>query len=105
MMRFGVALLICACSGPKLAPFSMPKNIEDLRMRLLVHIPEGREIEGARGWMREHGFACEAPMESATDSRAHVCRAASAPPDAGYRNWTIVLFARRGRLADVQAHE
>jgi hypothetical protein len=43
-------------------------------------------------------------MSSATDARAHVCRAeATAPPDAGWRQWTIVLYERGGRLADVSA--
>jgi hypothetical protein len=101
-----VGVVLGGCSQrPHMAPFAMPKHVEDVRARLLVYIPEGRDIEGAREWMREHGFSCDAPMESATDSRAHVCRASSAPPDAGYRNWNIVLFERGGRLADVQAHE
>jgi hypothetical protein len=96
------ALGCAACSGPKREPFSWPKNIEDARARLLVYIPEGREIEGARQWMREHGFSCDPPLPSATDAHAHVCRAdATAPADAGWRGWTVVLYERRGRLADV----
>lgn len=99
-----IALALIGCKGPTRAPFAWPKNAEDVRARLLVYVPEGREIEGARQWMGEHGFACDAPMSSATDARAHVCRAeAAAPPDAGWRQWTIVLYERGGRLADVSA--
>jgi len=99
------ALALFACSGPKQEPFSWPRNIDDVRARLLVYIPEGREIEGARRWMGEHGFACEAPMPSATDAHAHLCHGGpSAPADAGWRRWTIVLYERGGRLADVSAH-
>ena len=102
-LRF-LALALIACSGPKRPPFSWPKNAEDVRARLLVYIPEGREIAEARQWMREHGFACDEPLPSATDARAHICKAdATAPPDAGWRSWTIVLYERRGRLADVSA--
>ena len=103
-VKLGFLLLAIAasCSGPKREPFSWPANIEDARARLLVYIPEGREIEGARQWMREHGFACDEPLPSATDARAHVCQAdAGAPADAGFRKWTIVLYERGGRLADV----
>ena len=80
----------------------MPRNIEDARGRLLVAIPEGREIEGARRWMREHGFRCDEPMPSAADAHAHLCKPSAAPEDAGWRNWTVVLLERKGRLADVQ---
>ena len=52
--------------------------------------------------MGEHGFACEDPLPSATDARAHLCHAgSSAPADAGWRAWTVVLYERGGRLADV----
>jgi hypothetical protein len=97
------ALALLSCSGPKREPFAWPKNVEDVRARLLVYIPVGREIEGARGWMAEHAFACDPPIPSATDAHAHVCHAASAPVDAGWRDWTVVLYERRGRLADVSA--
>jgi len=98
------ALALLACSGPTREPFSWPRNIDDARARLLVYIPVGREIEGARQWMGEHGFACEAPMPSATDAHAHLCHGGpSTPPDAGWRRWTIVLYERGGRLADVSA--
>ena len=101
-----VALAVAACSGPRREPFAWPRNIEDARARLLVYIPEGREIAGARQWMGEHGFACEEPLPSATDARAHLCRAdASAPADAGWRRWTVVLYERRGRLADVSTRQ
>jgi hypothetical protein len=95
------ALALASCSGPRREPFSWPKNIEDARARLLVYIPEGREIAGAREWMRDHGFSCDVPLPSATDARAHICHATGAPPDAGWRGWTVVLYERRGRLADV----
>ncbi len=99
-----LALALIACKGPTRAPFSWPKNAEDVRARLLVYVPEGREIEGARQWMREHGFACDAPLPSATEAHAHVCHAeAGAPADAGWRGWTVVLYERGGRLADVSA--
>ncbi len=96
-------LLLAACSAPKMAPFALPKNVEDVRARLLVYIPEGREIDGARDFMREHGFACDAPLPSATDAHAHLCRADAAHADAGWSRWTVVLYERGGRLADVQA--
>src|SRR5712671_6015321 len=92
-------LAAMACSAPRKEPFSWPRNLEDVRARLLVYIPEGREIDGARQWMSEHAFACDSPLPSATDARAHVCRAApGAPADAGWRKWTVVLYERRGRL-------
>jgi hypothetical protein len=97
-----LALAVAACSGPKREPFSWPRNIEDVRARLLVYIPEGRQIEGARHWMGDHGFACDPALPSATHARAHVCRAgADTPADAGWRKWTVVLYERQGRLADV----
>jgi hypothetical protein len=102
LLRLAIALALAGCSGPRQEPFSWPASLEDARARLLAHIPEGREIDGARQWMREHAFACEPPMPSATDARAHICHAeASAPADAGWRGWTVVLYERRGRLADV----
>src|SRR5258708_23036688 len=64
-----LALLLCACTDPP-RPFSLPKDIEDLRARLLVSIPEGRDIEGARAWMRDHGFQSDPPMPSAADAHA-----------------------------------
>jgi len=102
-MKFGLFLLaLLGCSGPKQPPFSWPKNVEDVRARLLVYIPEGREIDGARHWMEAHQFACDSPLPSATDAHAHICRPGpAAPADAGWRGWTVVLYERRGRLADV----
>jgi len=100
---FALAALI-ACSGPKRPEFSWPRNVEDVRARLLVYIPEGREIGEARQWMREHGFDCDEPLPSATEARAHLCHAsATAPADAGWRRWTVVLYERGGRLAEVSA--
>ena len=103
-MRAATLLLVAACTEPVQPAFVMPKNIEDARARLLVRIPEGREIAGARAWMSEHGFVCDAPMPSAADAHAHVCRASEAttPADAGWRSWTVELFERKGRLADLQ---
>jgi hypothetical protein len=95
------ALALASCSNPRREPFSWPRNIENVRARLLVYIPEGREIDGARQWMREHHFDCDAPLPSATDARAHICHALGAPADAGWSGWTVVLYERRGRLADV----
>lgn len=97
-------LALIGCSGPKRPPFSWPKNVEDVRAKLLVYVPEGRDIAGARQWMSEHGFACDEPFPSATDAHAHVCHAApDTPGDAGWRSWTVVLYERRGRLADISA--
>jgi hypothetical protein len=98
-----IPLLLAAlgCTQPKLREFAMPRDIEDLRARLLVYIPEGRDIAGARQWMAEHGFRCDPPLPSATEARVHVCRATVA--DAGWSAWSIFLFERQGRLADVQA--
>ena len=99
-----VALALIACKGPTRAPFTWPKSEEDVRAKLLVYVPEGRDIEGAREWMRAHGFTCDAPLASATEAHAHICRAApGAPADAGWRSWTIVLYERGGRLADVSS--
>ncbi|HEX4385541.1 MAG TPA: hypothetical protein VH083_21420 [Myxococcales bacterium] len=98
-----LSFLAIACSEPVQPAFVMPKNIEDARGRLLVAIPEGREIEGARQWMAEHHFQCEPPMPSAAEAHAQICRPeATAPADAGWRKWEVVLLERRGRLADVQ---
>lgn len=99
---FAVAAAL-ACSDPVQTPFKMPKNIDDARGRLLVRIPEGRDIAGARQWMAEHGYVCEPAMPSATDAHAHLCHAQpSTPADAGWRAWTVTLVERRGRLADLQ---
>jgi hypothetical protein len=96
-------LTLVACAEPVQPAFVMPKNIDDARGRLLVAIPEGREIAGARQWMSEHRYVCEPPMPSAADAHAHICKPeATAPADAGWRNWSIVLLERKGRLADVQ---
>ena len=103
MSRIAALLLLAACTGPVQPAFAMPKNIEDARGKLLVAIPEGREIAGARQWMSEHHYICEPPMPSAADAHAHVCNPeATTPADAGWRNWSIVLLERKGRLADVQ---
>jgi hypothetical protein len=101
---FPFALAVLCCNSPKRPPFAWPKNPEDVRASLLIYIPEGRDIAGARAWMAEHGFDCDAPMASATNAHAHVCHAAkSAPADAGWSRWTVVLYERRGRLADAEA--
>jgi hypothetical protein len=101
-MRMFLLLFIATACSPEQPPFAMPRNIEDARGRLLVRIPEGREIDGARRWMGEHGFICEPAMPSAADAHAHICHAQRAPDDAGWRSWTVVLLERKGRLADVQ---
>jgi hypothetical protein len=46
--------------------------------------------------MSAHDFTCAAPVPSATDAHATVCRVAG-------RSWTVVLIERNGRLQDVQA--
>jgi hypothetical protein len=107
------ALALVACA-PKQPPFQMPKNMEDARGRLLPRI-EGRDIGGARDFMREHGFVCDQPVAwerpdgkspadtAATPGFTHACHAeATAPADAGWRSWTIVLLERKGRVADIQ---
>jgi hypothetical protein len=100
--RLYLIALLAACTSPP-ATFVAPRNLEDLRARLLVAIPEGRDIAGAREFMRVSGFACEPPLPSATDAHAHLCRADDAHADAGWARWSVVLIERRGRLADVQA--
>ncbi|TMA26185.1 MAG: hypothetical protein E6J78_14880 [Deltaproteobacteria bacterium] len=95
-MRGASIVLLFACSGSPPPSFVLPRNVEDLRARLLAGIPEGREIGGARSWMREHGFACEPPLPSATDAHASVCKVAG-------KTWTVVLIEKNGRLQDVQA--
>jgi len=95
------AVALASCSGPRREPFSWPRNVEDVRARLLVYIPEGSEIDRARSWMRDQRFECDPPPPSATDARAHICHAVGAPADAGWRGWTVVLYERSGRLADV----
>jgi hypothetical protein len=103
LLAIGALHALAGCTDPIEPAFVMPKSIEDARGRLLVGIPEGRKIAGARSWMSEHGFVCEPPMPSAADAHAHLCRASeNAPADAGFRAWTIVLLERKGRLADVQ---
>ena len=104
-MKLFLLFVLAACSGPKREPFSWPASIEDARARLLVYIPEGREIAGARQWMGEHGFSCDEPLPSATEARAHICHAAPGGTDAGWQRWTIVLYERNGRLADVSARK
>ena len=98
--RLYAVCLAAACTRPQ--TFSMPRNVEDLRARLLIAI-EGLEIADARAFMAAHGFTCDAPLPSATDAHAHVCRADSSHADAGWSRWSVTLFERAGRLADVQA--
>ena len=100
MRRALLLVASLACTQPQLGEFKMPRNIEDVRGRLLPFV-EGHRIEEAREFLRGHGFDCEG-LPSATDAHAHVCRAVAAPADAGWRHWTIVMFERGGRVADVQ---
>lgn len=102
ILRLLLLLSLLSCTEPKQRDFVLPKNVDDLRGRLLQQIPEGRDIAGARRWMEQHGFACEAPMASPVDAHAQECRATHA--DAGQGRWTVVLIERDGRLADVQVH-
>ena len=68
----GLGILALVACAPKLPRFIMPKEIDNVRGRLFMYIPEGREIGEARQWMGEHQFACDPPMTSATDAHAHV---------------------------------
>ena len=99
---YAIAVLLAAC-GRNPATFVVPRNVEDVRARLLAGIPEGRDIAGARQFMADHGFTCEPPLPSATTAHAHPCHADAAHADAGWARWTVTLFERNGRLADVQA--
>ena len=101
--RLSLIALAAACSSGSPAAFVVPRNVEDARARLLAAIPAGRDIAGARAFMAEHGFACDPPLPSATDARAHPCHADAAHADAGWARWSVVLIERAGRLADVAA--
>jgi len=87
-----VCLAILGCSEPRQPDFTMPKNVEDVRGRLLPFV-EGHPIGEAREFLVKHGMACDEPMPSATDAHAHVCHA-------GPR--TVVLIETNGRVADLQ---
>ena len=88
-----VLALILGCSEPKQRDFTMPRNVEDVRGRLLPFV-EGHPIAEARAFLVQHGLSCDDPLPSAADAHAHVCHA-------GQR--TVVLLERNGRVADVQA--
>jgi hypothetical protein len=94
------ALLLLACTDPRLGAFTMPKNLENVRGRLLPFV-EGHDVAKARAFLKDHGFDCDPPLPSATDAHAHLCHASVS--DAGWSHWTIVLLERRGRIADIQA--
>lgn len=93
------ALLSLACTDPRLGAFAMPKNLENVRGRMLPFV-EGHDVAEARAFLRDHGFDCDPPLPSAADAHAHLCHATV--PDAGWSNWTIVLLERKGRIADIQ---
>jgi hypothetical protein len=95
-MRGASLILLLACTDPPQRTFVLPRDVEDLRARLLAAIPEGRDIAGAREWMRGHGFACDPPLPSAAEAHATVCHPQG-------RSWTVVLIDQNGRLQDVQA--
>ena len=86
-------LLTLACTEPA-QTFVVPKNPEDVRGRFLTQV-EGHPIADARAFFAKHGIACDEALRSATEARAHVCHV----PD---RKWSIVLYERNGRVADVQ---
>ena len=88
-------LVALACTVPKFKDFSVPKNAEDVRGRLLPLV-EGHFVPEAIDYMRTRGIPCDPPLPSATDAHVHICR----PPD---RKWTIELYERNSRIADVQA--
>src|SRR5258706_5028700 len=87
---------LLGCTDPRLGEFALPKRLDDLRGRLLPFV-EGHPIAEARAFLQAHGFECEPPLPSATDAHAHVCHAAAAPADAGWRNLTVAFFGRNGR--------
>ena len=99
-LRTLLLVALGSCTQPKQPDFVLPRNLDDLRGRLLQAIPEGRDIAGARQWMADHGFTCDPPLASAAEAHAQLCHAAGA--DAGRSRWTIILLERAGRLADVQ---
>lgn len=93
LLRVTALTLLVACSAPKMV-FSVPKNPEDVRGRLLTQV-EGHPIGDAVALFAAHGIPCDPPLPSATAARAHVCH----PPQ---RKWSIVLYERNARVADVQ---
>jgi hypothetical protein len=100
MPRTLLLVVLLGCTQPEERDFVVPRNVEDLRGRLIQQIPAGRDIAGARQWMAQHGFACDPPLASAADAHAQLCHLRG---DAGQSRWTVALIEREGRLADVQA--
>ena len=94
-----LALALAGCSDAKLGAFRMPREMDNLRGRLLPYL-EGHPIGEARTFLDDQGFRCDAPLASAADAHAHLCRATTA--DAGWSRWSLVLIERSGRVADVQ---
>jgi hypothetical protein len=88
-------LAVLACTEPKLRDFSVPKSAEDVRGRLLPLV-EGHPVPEALDYMSKHGAPCDPPLPSATDARVYLCH----PAD---RKWSIELYERNSRIADVQA--
>ncbi len=99
MVRTLLLLTALGCSDAKLGAFHMPREMDNLRGRLLPYL-EGHPIGEARTFLREEGFRCDAPLASAADAHAHLCQATAA--DAGWSRWNLVLIERSGRVADVQ---
>ena len=90
-----VLIAVIACSQPKFPEFSVPRSAEDVRGRLLPLV-EGHPVREALDYLAGRGVACDPPLPSATDARVHICH----PPA---RPWTIELYERNSRIADVQA--
>ena len=88
-------LVVLGCTAPKFKDFSVPKSPEDVRGRLLPLV-EGHPVPEALDYMRQRGIPCDPPIASATDARVHLCH----PAD---RKWSIELYERNARIADVQA--
>lgn len=94
--RIAAALaLAISCTDPHLKELSLPRNVEDVRGRLLPYV-EGHEISVARDFLARHGFACEEPLPSASDAHVQLCHPQG-------RSWVLEVYERRGRVADVQA--
>lgn len=94
-----LAFALAGCSDAKLGAFRMPREMENLRGRLLPFL-EGHPIAESRTFLRDQGFQCDAPQPSAADAHVHRCHATT--PDAGWSRWTLVLIERSGRVADLQ---
>jgi hypothetical protein len=88
-------LAAVACSERQFKDFNVPRSAEDVRGRLLPLV-EGHPVAEALAYLAQRGVPCDPPLPSATDARVHICHPAGRP-------WTIDLYERNSRIADVQA--